>query len=343
VRTVFRLCTIAVISLVAIGCGNETSSSGPTAAAIETAGVAIETPSPDDLDAIRFRTSVGLRADVPYIRAVAANPAASSRDFGVPLLPAELAELNARATNTDAVLATIQAYTAMHPGEFAGLYLDQENGGAVTTLWIANLEGHASAIRSLVRPGSRIAFGTARFSLVDLRALQDQIVADWDWMRPLGIAPMGVGANEMANRVEVEVSSANPNTAAIVLEHYAAPVGMLVVESDGTGAALVPEGLVKGRVLDSLGKPPGPALASELTIAWTSDGRGDCSAGAGHGVGANGRFELPCQAGGHTIEVQILVREGPARALASGHVIAIAHGTVGLEIRLDDPWSSVTP
>ena len=337
VRSVLRLCTIAALGVAAIGCGNETSSPGPTVAAA-TAAVAIETPSPADHDAIRFRTSVGLRADLPYIRAVAANPAASSRDFGVPLLPAELAELNARASNADAVLTTIQGYAAMHPDDFAGLYLDQQNGGAVTTLWIADLEGHALAIRSLVRPGSRIAFGAARFSLVDLRALQLRVAADWAWMQPLGIAPLGVGANEKENRVEVEVSSANPNTAAIILEHYAAPVGMLVVESDGTGAALIPEGTVKGRVLDSRSKPPGSALASELTLAWTSDGPGDCDAGAGDGVRANGRFELLCQAGGHTINVQVLVRGGPAKTIGSGHVIAIGHGTVGLEIRLDGPW-----
>ena len=119
---------------------------------------------------------------------------------------------------------------------------------------------------------------------------------------------------------------------------------MITVESDGTGAALIPRGLVKGRVVDSLGKSPGKALEGQLDLSWTSDGPGDCGGGdIGFGVAADGTFEVPCQAGGHTIQVQIGVPDDGWKTLGEGHVIAVADSTVTLEIRLTTPWPTVAP
>jgi hypothetical protein len=179
----------------------------------------------------------------------------------------------------------------------------------------------------------------------DLLALQDRISGDWDWMRAFAIAPVGVWMDVSANHVEIDVSSANSEAASIIVAHYAMPAGMISVLSDGTGAALIPGGTVHGRVVDAIGKPPGDAVANDLNLGWTSDGPGDCGGGdIGYGVTGEGQFELPCQAGGHTIEVQISVPEDGWKAIASGHVIAIEGATVELVIRLDAPWSSaVTP
>jgi hypothetical protein len=301
---------------------------------------AVETPSPDDLEAIHFRGTFGLRTDLAYVRFVAASPLASSAEFGVPLMPEERTELNARAANADAVVAVIQSYAGAHPDEFAGLYLDQENGGgAVTTLWTGHLDEHADAIRALVRPGARIAFRGATFSERDLNALQDRIWADVDWMRSESVAPQGGGVDVIANRVELEVSSSRPDAAALVSAHYPVAPGMLIVTSDGTGAVLIRAGTVRGRVVDVLGQPPGEILAGQLVLQWTSDGPGDCGRGdVGFGVLANGGFELPCQAGGHTIEIQIGVPNDGWRTIASGHVVAVADAVVGLEIRLAGLW-----
>ena len=330
-RFPLRLVAIALIGLAAIGC-TSTPSPAPTEAAIAA-------PTADELDAIRLRTEFGLRADLAYVRAVAGNPAASSAEFSIPLLPAEIAELNARAANADAIVEAINAYADLHKTEFAGLYLDQKNGGAVTTRWTAHLDEHMAAIRALVRPGARIAFGPATFTLADLEALQERISADMDWMRADAIVPQGVGVDVFENHVLVVVSSANGAARALITAHYAAPPGMIEVELDGTGAALIPEGIVRGRVLDSRGKPPGNDLAGELSLSWTSDGPGDCGGdGVGHGVEASGRFELPCQAGGHTISIEIAVPDQDSKTIGSGHVVAIGHETVGLEIRLDEPW-----
>ena len=297
------------------------------------------TPSPDEADSIRLRTSMGLRSDIAWIRAVAADPR-SSLEYSVPLLPEEIAEIDARAVNADAVVVAIDRYTAAHADEFGGLYLDQEHAaGAVTTLWTAHLDQHAAAMRALVHPTARIAFKAARFTYAELRAFQDRISADWGWMRDVGIAPMGVGVDIIANRVEIDVSSADPDAAPIVTDYYAAPPGMLAVISDGTGAALIRSGTIRGRVLDANGRPPGERLVTELILQWTSDGPGDCGGGdIGYGLLGDGSFELPCQAGGHTIQVQIGIPDAGWQTIASGHVVAIADAVVNLEIRLDGPW-----
>jgi hypothetical protein len=332
---VLRLLAIVAIAFGALAC----SPSGPTPGQTQSA---VETPSPAELEAIRFRTESGLRADLDYVRVVAADPSASSREFSVPLMPAEIAELNARAANADAIRGAIQAYADLHPSDFGGMYIDQQNGGAVTTLWTAHLADHVAAVWRRIRPGSRVAFRLVAFNYRDLRALQDRIGGDWDWMRAFAIAPEGVGVDVIANDVEVDVSSANANAAALILAHYAVPAGMIAVVSDGTGAALLPWGTVRGRVLDSRGKPPGEAVAAGLNLSWTSDGPGRCGIGdIGYGVGGSGGFELPCQVGGHTFEVQVPAVIGGPKTIASGRVVVLAGEIVELGIRLDQPWSSV--
>lgn len=338
-RSATRRLRIVALTLVAIA---STACASP-ASLKPSVPVVAETPSPGEAEAIRFRTEFGLRADQAYVRHVAVDPAASNVGFGLPLLPAEIAELNARAANADAIRDVIRAYASGQATEFGGLYLDQARGGVLTTLWTANLEQHAAAIRALVRPDARIAFRPARFTYNELLAWQDRIDGDTDWMPAAGIAPTGAGVDVIGNRLEIDVSSADPNAAALVIAHYPAPLGMLFVKSDGTGAALIRFGTVRGRALDVDGQPPGDRLAGELILQWTSDGPGDCGRGdIGFGLSGDGSFEVPCQAGGHTIEVQIGVPNDGWRTIGSGHVVAVADGVVGLTIRLDGPWPAPT-
>lgn len=126
--------------------------------------------------------------------------------------------------------------------------------------------------------------------------------------------------------------------------HYGAPPGMLIVISDGTGAVLIGRGTVRGLVLDAVGAPPGERLAGELNLQWTSDGPGDCGIlDMGFGLLSDGSFELPRQAGGHTIIVQLGIPNEGWQTIASGHVVAIADAVVNLEIRLDGPWPAPPP
>jgi len=179
--------------------------------------------------------------------------------------------------------------------------------------------------------------------LSELRTLQDRISGDWDWMRGFAMAPVGVGVNQVENRVEVDVSTVNGNASALILAHYAVPADMIVVQSDGTGAALLPWGTVRGRVLDSRGQPPGAAVTNDLILGWTSDGPGSCGVGdMGYGVGADGGFEVPCQVAAWTIQIQLpAVAGGSPRAIASGSVVVLAGQIAQLQIKVDRPWSAV--
>jgi len=299
----------------------------------------IETPSPNEADAIRIRTEFGLRSDVAYIRQVAADPTASSVQFSVPMLPAEIAEINRRMLSVDAIRGLVVRYTEDHPEEFAGIYIDHDNGGALTTMWTGHLDQHAAAIRELVSGSKAVAFRSARHSYRDLYAIQERIAADWEWMRAFEIAPTGVGVDILKNVVEVDISSANENATTLILDHYQLGPEFLEVISDGTGAALLQWGTVRGRVVDILGQAPGERIAGELILQWTSDGPGDCGSGdIGFGLGPDGSFEVPCQAGGHTIMVQIGVPDVGWETIGSGHVVAAANAVVPLEIRLPGPW-----
>jgi hypothetical protein len=331
--------TIAILALSVLlgGCTTPTPSPSVTLAAVST-------PSPAEQAAITFRVTFGLRADLAYVRAVANDATASSKEFAVPLLPAEVKELESRPSDPGGIIDAVQPYADLHPADFGAMFQDPDHVG-VTFLWVRNLEAHAEAVWRRVRPGSQLTFLYATYAYDDLRALQERVGNDWDWMRADAIAPTGVGVRDELNWVELDISSANPGAAALILAHYSVPANMLHIVSDGTGAALIPPGTVTGRVVDSLGKPPGQAIAHDLNLGWSSDGPGDCGGGdIGYGIGADGRFELPCQAGGHDMLVEVSVPDGGWKTIASGHVVAVAGKTVTMTMRLNKPWSeAVSP
>lgn len=143
-----------------------------------------------------------------------------------------------------------------------------------------------------------------------------------------------MGASITDNVVSVDISSANPNAAAIIVGHYGAPAGMIRVQSDGTGAALLPWGKVTGRVLTADGRAPGLNNLA-LSNGSPQDPPGSCGGGdIGYGVGPEGSIEFPCQAGRRTIQVQASIADGEWRTVASVVVDVPAGGTVVVEIRL---------
>src|SRR5438132_576211 len=145
-------------------------------------------PTSAELEAIRFRTDFSLRSDLAYVRAVAIDPRASTQ-FGVPLLPEEIAELNARSANADAVRDVVTAEADAHPEDYCGRYIDNANFGALTTTWRANLEAHAAAIRAKVGPAARLAFRPCRFTQAELDDLMDKLnAADSSWLSTIPAA-----------------------------------------------------------------------------------------------------------------------------------------------------------
>ena len=85
----------ATLAIGLLGCG---TTPHPSAAPSPSATALTEPTAEEVTSALRFRTTFGLRADDPWIRAVFSDPA-SDRSFGVPLLPDEVAVvMNAQAS-----------------------------------------------------------------------------------------------------------------------------------------------------------------------------------------------------------------------------------------------------
>jgi len=310
---------------------------GPTATspspAVVASAVVEAPPAQGELEAIRFRTDFGLPADLAFVRAVAANPEATL-EFGVPLLPAEVAELRARGANADAVRAIVLLEAEQHPEDFCGVYLDNQNGGAFTSMWRAGLAVHSAAILFKVGPAARVAFVGCTFSEAELNRVMDLLNgADREWMADIPALATGWGTNTSSNRIEMEISSAVSGAADAVRQHYeqlfGLPLGLLVVTSDGTGAELVPRGTINVFVTRPNGKPLGP---NDLSLDWISEVAGlRCGNGSGYGAPRDDRpVELPCQAGEWTIQVALHVGD----VYGEGQVTVRAGKTVDLHITL---------
>lgn len=296
-------------------------------------------PLPADIDeptraAVEKRTEYGIRRDLPWVRLVASDPRASTA-FGVPLLPEEEQSLFARNELPTPVQAALGPYG--HLDQFGGLYIDNSLGGVVVVLWTGDVARHEAAIRPLLPRCHPVLFRQVQWSEAVLRQWQDRISEDMNWFATIPAAPQGVGADIIANVVTVDISSANPNAEAIIVGHYGAPAGMIRVRSDGTGAALLPWGTVKGRVVLANGKPPG---ANNLLVM---DGRGgdpgSCGGGdIGFGVQPDGTFEYPCQVGRRNLEIwDIGAGLDPHPIIGRASVVVPANGEVFVQIVIAEP------
>jgi hypothetical protein len=346
-------CRLAIVALLVSACGAPAprSASVPTAldepsVSIEPAAVqcpgwinaqGLDPTTPEQLqNALRFRREMGLASGIDVVRQMACRKDANV-DFGVPLTAAELAEFERRTREGHAIQNIVQPYADQHGDEFGGLYIDQSRGGVVTVLWTAHLPQHEAAIRSKVNPDAAVAFRQVRWSERVLRALQDRISSDWDWFRNIPASPQSVGVDVFTNAVVVEISSANPGAAALIVAHYGMADGMIRVESDGTGAALLPSGTVRGLVVRRDGQPLGDS--GSLSLQERPGGPpGSCGGGdIGFGVGEDGQFEYPCTVGVRIIQVAELRNTPPNRVLGEARVEIAAGAVVFVQIQIDPP------
>ncbi len=343
-----------VAALQVAGCGSAGSpspSSMPSEVApliVTGASPGAATASPDAADeaaiayAISQRKQFGLRSDEAWVRRVAADPRASISMLDFPMLPEEEAEFQARQDSYQAVVAAVNRYAAGQEREFGGVWIDQV-GHTVVAAWTANPALHRLGI--IAGPGGPgpLEVRFVRYSEKELRDLQDRISADWDWMHKIDAAPMGVGADLMANVTDLEISSTNPQAPALIVAHYGVPADMLRVSSDGTGIRLLERGAIRGTVLHADGSAPPPDAI--LEVRWQPDrpgpGSGDCGVGdMGYGVGRGGTFELPCAPGGWTIT--LMDENGDSAPVGSGHVVVPPGETVELKITLA-PGTKLSP
>jgi hypothetical protein len=148
------------------------------------------------------------------------------------------------------------------------------------------------------------------------------------WFATIPAVLQSAGVDEQTNSVFARISSANPDAQRLIEEHFGWQ-GMLTLESDGTGALLLPKGTLVLRVVDERGRPqaglqcaavpdmPG-AYESPLDAPQT-DADGKC------------RLELP--ATGYWVRLQRMDEEGTApvgqgRAVVQAGVVSEATITI---------------
>jgi hypothetical protein len=290
---------------------------------------------PELADAVRLRRSYGLRSDLAYVQAVAKDPRASNDAYGVPVYPEEFEDAQRRFNESMGVAGLVNGYAGSHRDEFGGLYIDEATHAGVVSLWTDHLAEHAAAIHRAVGPDARVAFGQVRYAEADLRVLQDQISEDVreDWIADIPAQFESLGVDIHASQVSLEVSSANPDAVTIIEAHYGLG-DRLRVESDGTGRTLIPWGTVIGRVTGIADR----GAWQYLSLEWESPDVGSCGGGdMGFGVGDDGRYELPCQAGTRTIIVVGVDAEDTRRELGRGTIEVEPDKTVTLDIRVRAP------
>jgi hypothetical protein len=335
---------LVVVAIVVAACAHVPPSAAPSVRAGLTEPTTLTTSSPvptavpiPSLDpevaqAVRFRHDFGLRSDLPFVIASLTDPRATDLNFGVPLYPEEAAKLFADQADQDAAIPIVVGYGMGHPDEYAGVYIDrEEHPGLVVALWTAHLDQHATTLAGLLG-GHAIVVRQVRYPYAELDALKERVFADIDWMEAIPARATSIGVGVSANSVQLDVSSADPTAVQQIEAHY--DLGdRLVVTSDKTGAELVPWGDVKGIVRTPGGRAPG---ANDLFVdyEYRADQPGGCNDGVGHGVLANGQFEINCQAGVRTILIMGRAAKGGNEVVGRATVIVIAGQTVHVTIRL---------
>lgn len=254
---------VGLLATLVLGCGDAARSLAdpqPSVAA---------TPSPNPwlteaniARAIDFRTSFGLRADEAWVRRVAADPAANPRKsrYGIPLTPSEVAELVARAATTGALTDVVQAYGVDHPDDFVDVFVDAAQGRVIAQ-FAREIERHEAALRKLVAPDAPLDVEAVQYTHEELQVLFDRVVHD-GWLDERGYDLLDAGINTRANRVELYVSTADPDAVQTIAAHYDAGP-MFEVTTDGIGWTQLPRGTLRGVAVDAHGTPV-PALVVRL-------------------------------------------------------------------------------
>ena len=297
--------------------------------------IPVPTLDPTAADAVRFRQAHGLTADPSHVRRVADDPAAVL-DYGVPLLPLEAQEIEARPARARAVTSVVRAYAALHLEEFGGLYIDHARFGVVTVLWTANAETHAANLAEGLAGVGPVLVRQVRTTEADLEALSARIAADQEWLAEIPAVLQAVEVDVVENRVRMFVSSPSSLAADLIWNHYEVYRDVLLIESDGTGAALAPIATIRGRVVTAEGTEPGN---NSFMVVAHGPGPGPCAGDVdemGHGVNPDGTFEIQCSAGPWTIAIQDAPIAGP-NGVDLGHrdVLVPPGGAIDIVITLD--------
>lgn len=207
---------------------------------------------------------LGLRSDRSFVLDVATDPSAGRADYGYPLLPEEVAYLERREV-ARAQLDATQDYLSGLSRTVAGLYLDNQApraAGIDLTLVVAftdNAESHRAELTRLLPKGVALALKTAKYSKAELDSIVEDVIADREWHKSLGIDVYVAGTDERRDRVLLGISEPNESAAAALASRYGADRIYVYVsakpELDACIRTNCPPPWVAGLKIDSTSNP----------------------------------------------------------------------------------------
>lgn len=281
-------------------------------------------------EAKAFREQFGLRSDDAWILAVLSDPTADREPYGVALTRDEIAELNQRLDDIEAIREAVVGYGQSHPDDWAGAYIDQQRGGILVAQFSRNVGTHRIALFSLVQPGAPLEVNGVRWSLKELNALAGRFDRQDPWFSTIPAVLYGSGPDVGTNRFDLEISTADPRAEGLVLEHFKLGTDILQVTIDGTGALLLERGTLRIRAVDKHGAGiPGIACAAYADVAGAYDSHPVPMPTTNDG----GICLLQLPATGYWVRLE--EGEGPPTVVGIGRAVVTPHSTTDLTIQVD--------
>jgi hypothetical protein len=277
---------VALLALALTGCAGEPVSS-PTATPRTTVAPATtqeptEEPfgSRDDDDARAFRERFGLRADLTWIAAVAADPAGEPGmlEFGVPLLPFEVADLRGRVASSHLATPIIGAYAVSVPDDWYGSYIDQQRGGLIVIQVYRGVERHRAALARMLPARVLWEVRLVDDHILEMEALAEVIQDEREWFATIGAELLDVYVNAPLDGgiVELTYLSDRRDLAPLIQERFG-PHDWLVVDWAGVpmGGRGTEGDLIVG-VMNRWGAPVIGAPCHLGDLRDTTDVEGQC-------------------------------------------------------------------
>lgn len=158
------------------------------------------TARPEDVVAWQhFRDTFGLRSDEAWVRAVADEPT-STIEFGVPLLPWEIARIAALNLAHRELIPILEDYGRLFPDEYAGTFID---GPVAVIQFRDHVTERRAALATLLGSKSSVDVRQVRYSLMDLTGFARRLEADGEWLSSVGVDLISALPRVQDNKVEL--------------------------------------------------------------------------------------------------------------------------------------------
>jgi hypothetical protein len=205
-------------------------------------------------DAMATRKLYGLRADEDWVRAVGADPVAQAGIvlFGIPLTPAEQADIGARRWDED-LLRKAQAYCRSASEDCAGTYINLQGSGVIVDV-AHNVQRHTMTLRNLAADPKLVEVHEVTWSLAELERFMERVEAERAWFATIGVEFMQVDRRVTDNFVHVDYMARTDAPSAVIEAHFGSP-SWLRAEWAGPPPWNGPRANLVLRIRDKQGRP----------------------------------------------------------------------------------------